>query len=71
MKLYERFGEGGYHTSVITTFGVDFDAYENVVLPRLRGAGCHNNILLCDGVRRQSFRDGRHPDLVESLAHAV
>jgi putative flippase GtrA len=22
-------------------------------------------------VRRQSFRDGRHPDLVESLAHAV
>jgi hypothetical protein len=23
------------------------------------------------GVRRQSFRDGRHRDLVESLAHAV
>ena len=48
MNLYERFREPGYHTSIITTFGVDFDAYENVVLPRLRGAGCHNNILLCD-----------------------
>lgn len=48
MKLYERFGERGYHTSIITSFGVDFDAYENVVLSRLKGAGCHNNILLCD-----------------------
>lgn len=58
MKLYERFGERGYHTSVITSFGVDFDAYENVVLPRLRGAGCHNNILLCDGaLLTQSLAD--------------
>jgi hypothetical protein len=58
MKLYERFGERGYHTSIITSFGVDFDAYENVVLPRLRGAGCHNNILLCDGaLLTQSLAD--------------
>ncbi|WP_441278596.1 hypothetical protein AB7783_20055 [Tardiphaga sp. 172_B4_N1_3] len=49
MRLYERFGERGYHTSIISTFGIDFDVYENVVLSRLRGAGCHNNILLCDG----------------------
>lgn len=48
MKLYERFGERGYHTSIITTFGLDFDTYENVVLARLKGAGCNNNILLCD-----------------------
>jgi hypothetical protein len=58
MKLYERFGERGYHTSIITSFGVDFDAYENVVLARLRGAGCHNNILLCDGaLLTQSLAD--------------
>ncbi|MFZ2156727.1 MAG: hypothetical protein WAV72_11475 [Bradyrhizobium sp.] len=58
MKLYERFGERGYHTSIITSFGVDFDAYENVVLSRLRGAGCHNNILLCDGaLLSQSLAD--------------
>lgn len=48
MKLYERFGERGYHTSIITSFGVDFDTYENVVLTRLRGAGCYNNVVLCD-----------------------
>ena len=48
MKLYDRFGERGYHTSIITSFGVDFDTYENVVLSRLKGAGCRNNILLCD-----------------------
>jgi hypothetical protein len=48
MKLYELFGERGFHTSIVTSFGVDFDAYENVVLSRLRGAGCHNNMLLVD-----------------------
>jgi hypothetical protein len=48
MKLYERFGERGYHTCIITSFGIDFHTYENVVLSRLRVAGCHNNILLCD-----------------------
>jgi hypothetical protein len=39
----------GYHTSIVTSFGIDFDAYESIVLPRLRGAGCHNNILMTDG----------------------
>jgi len=48
MKLYERYGDKGYHTSIITTFGIDFDAYENIILPRLRGAGCYNNVLLAD-----------------------
>ena len=42
MKLYERFGDSGFHTSIVTTFGVDFDTYENVALPRFRGAGCNN-----------------------------
>ncbi|MFM9276363.1 hypothetical protein, partial [Pseudarthrobacter sp. NKDBFgelt] len=27
---------------------IDFDAYENIALPRLRGAGCSNNMLLVD-----------------------
>lgn len=48
MKLYERFADKGYHTSILTTFGIDFDAYENIVLPRLRGAGCRNNIVIPD-----------------------
>jgi len=49
MKLYELFSETGFHTSIVTSFGVDFDAYENVVLGRMRSAGCHNNLLLVDG----------------------
>jgi hypothetical protein len=48
MKLYERFGDKGFHTSFVTTFGIDFDAYENIALPRFRGVGCNNNVLLAD-----------------------
>ena len=48
MKLYERFADKTYHTSIATTFGIDFDAYESIVLPRLRGAGCRNNIVIAD-----------------------
>lgn len=48
MRFYERFGDKGYHSSIATTFGIDFDAYESIALPRLRGAGCRNNIVLAD-----------------------
>jgi len=48
MKLYERFADKDFHTSIATSFGIDFDAYENIVLPRLRGAGCRNNIVVSD-----------------------
>lgn len=49
MKLYERFADKEFHTSIATSFGIDFDAFENIVLPRLRGAGCRNNLVLADG----------------------
>lgn len=49
MKLHERFADKEFHTSIATSFGIDFDAYENIVLPRLRGAGCRNNLVLADG----------------------
>lgn len=48
MKLYERFADKGYHSSIATTFGIDFGAYENIVLPRVRGAGCRNNMVIAD-----------------------
>ncbi len=48
MRLYERFADKGYHSSIATTFGIDFDAYENIVLPRIRGAGCRNNMVIAD-----------------------
>jgi hypothetical protein len=46
MKLYEIFNEGGFHTTIITTFGVQFDAFESIVLNRLRGADCRNVVLI-------------------------
>lgn len=48
MKLFNHFAAGGFHTSVISTFCVDFDAYEAIALPRLRDAGCNNNVLVAD-----------------------
>ena len=58
MKLYERFGDRGFHTSIITSFCVDFEAYEDIALPRLRGAGCHNNLLLVDDKMLREALDG-------------
>src|SRR5258708_35882968 len=49
MKLYDRFADKGFHSSIATTFGLDFEAYETIVLSRLRGAGCRNNMVLTDG----------------------
>lgn len=48
MKIFEKFGDKNFHSSLITTFGIDFDTYEHIVLPRLRGSGCRNNILVTD-----------------------
>ena len=48
MKLFEQFAHHGYHSCVMTTFGVDFAAFENIALPRLRGAGCNNNLVVAD-----------------------
>lgn len=58
MKLYDRFGAKGFHSSFITTFGIDFDAYENVCLNRLRGAGCTNNFILPDSRMLSYALDG-------------
>jgi hypothetical protein len=49
MKLFTAFAESGFHSSVVTTFDIDFEAYETVALARLRKAGCNNNLLLVDG----------------------
>lgn len=48
MKLFTWFAAGGFHTSIVSTFGLDFEAYEAIALPRLRDAGCNNNIVVAD-----------------------
>ena len=58
MRLYEQFAEKNFHTSVAATFGLDFDAYESIVLPRLRGAGCRNNIVIPDSRMLTHALDG-------------
>lgn len=61
MKLYETFGKHGFHTSIATSFGVDFDAYENAMLARFRGAGCHNNLLVVDANMLNLALEGSAP----------
>jgi len=61
MKLYEHFGKDGFHTSIATSFGIDFDAYENILLARFRGAGCHNNLLVVDSGMLSFALDGASP----------
>lgn len=61
MKIFEQFGKDGFHTSIATTFGVDFDAYENILLARFRGTGCHNNLLVVDNGMLSFALDGASP----------
>lgn len=79
MKLFNCFSAPGFHTSIITTFSIDFDAYESIALPRLREAGCNNNILIADarmlsqatedGVRKPRFA-GRRYSVIGASASA-
>lgn len=48
MKLFEQFSQRGYHSCLMTTFGIDFAAFENVLLSRLRSVGCNNNLVIAD-----------------------
>jgi hypothetical protein len=47
-SLTKALREGGFGTSVITTYNVYLPFYEEVVLRRLAAAGCSHNIVLMD-----------------------
>lgn len=80
MKLFDYFAADGFHTSIVSTFCVDFDAYEAIALPRLRGSRCNNNVLivdarmlaqvLSDDARRPKFA-GRHYSVVGAQCAGV
>ena len=36
MRLYERLGDAGYHTTIISSFGVDFQAFEAIAQQRTK-----------------------------------
>lgn len=48
LSLLDEVRAGGYETSIITTFNAFLPFYEEVILPRLVGAGCRNNVVLMD-----------------------
>lgn len=58
-SLIQVIREGGFETSLVTTFSVYLPFYEEVVLRRLRGSGCRHNLVLVDAAQCS-----------ESLAHS-
>ncbi|MFA7587059.1 MAG: hypothetical protein WCY11_12855 [Novosphingobium sp.] len=48
MKYYDVFAESGHHSAFLTTFAFSAQAFEDIVLPKLRGAGCRNIAILAD-----------------------
>lgn len=50
-SLLEHISEGGFRSSVFTTYSCYFPFYEEVVLRRLMAAGCTHNVLLVDATR--------------------
>ena len=77
MKLYEAFQDTGFHTALMTTFGVEFEAFESIALSRFRSAACRNVILVCDaGMLGLTLAEGRLPkhagaSYLVSKAHAA
>jgi len=49
-SLFDDFKEGGFHSSILSTFSVDPAFYDASLQLRLRGLGCQNNLLLADAV---------------------
>jgi hypothetical protein len=47
-SLFEDFKEGGYHSSILSTFSTDPAFYDASLQLRLRSYGCVNNLLIAD-----------------------
>ena len=47
-SLFDDFKEGGFHSSILSTFSVDPAFYDASLQLRLRGLGCQNNLLQAD-----------------------
>ena len=72
MKLYEAFQGPSFHTTVMTTFGVEFDAFESIALGRLRGAECRNVVLVCDtGMLALALADAERPPKFAGTGYLV
>ncbi len=51
ISLHEVLKEGGFEASLVTTFNAYLPFYEEIVLSRLRAAGCRHNVVLMDAAQ--------------------
>jgi hypothetical protein len=72
MKLYEALQSPGFHTALMTTFGIEFDAFESIALARFRSAGCRNVILVCDsGMLSLALAEAQRPPKSAGVEYLV
>jgi hypothetical protein len=72
MKYYEAFGEAGYHTAFFTTYAFSKDAFEDIILPRIRSAGCrHVHVLADTNMVNSEFSEFGTPKYAGSLYHLL
>ncbi|MBP2159120.1 MULTISPECIES: hypothetical protein [Asticcacaulis] len=72
MKYYDAFGQSGFHSAFLTTFAFGSLAFEDIPLPRLRGAGCRNILVLADRVMaNQASSEFGPPRFAGSSYHLI
>lgn len=76
MKLYEHFAKSlsgkAFHSTVVTTFGIEFTAFEQVLMPQFLGAGAGNIVLLADpGMVALTLAEGAAPPKTAGVDYIV
>ena len=72
MRYFEAFEARGFHSVFLTTFSFGSDAFEAMVLQRLRNAGCNNiHVLVDQTMLNQEFSVFGPPEHAGSLYHLV
>ncbi len=72
MKYFDAFGEGGFHTAFMTTYAFGSLAFEDIPLPKLRGAGCRNIVVLADSkMVNQAFSEYGPPRFAGTNYHLI
>ncbi len=58
MRFADALSRRGYHTAIITSFAYDPPAFDDLIVSRLRKAGCRNIILIVDqGMLNQALNE--------------
>ncbi len=72
LSLLEELRTGRFEVSVATTYSIDFQFYEAVVLRRLIAAGCEHHLLVVDAARcAEALTDPDRRPRLAGLAYAL